>query len=525
MKSLSRIIVPLFTLWLIAWIWLSWGAIQDDALIHLRYADYLHRVHFITYDGVHASYGASSLLYVGLLAILRSWTASPLLSRGVSTVAHLCLFAGVAALYLRSVRSASLRVQLLALSVLFLIVVPSAVRWLDDGMETGIAMGLVGTAAWLTHRLSLQSEPRAVEFFPPLLLGFLLVFLRPELGVVALFSSAILVLAAAGPVQSGWLARALRSIPGRSHFLAGAMLAAAAIRLVMHSFLPDTARAKAHGIHTFFPALGAAPQVIGGALLFGIGSLLLWLLSAVIVLRQRHVRLLPTLLANALFPCVLLAAAARGQEIQGVRYLIWPLFFSILWNLFELWYIDAAFPQDISPGSQRQPGCVPLIVFLGCCIALLPIDARLMYRVLTTRAHTMKLFMGQDLASVLRGQLGVAADVGYISYFSQGTICDLSGLVNGPAAAALSSRQRAIRCAAQHPSFAFVDADQAGGLAPLIDFTGWRVCGQYDLGDMRKPDRHFLLVEPQDVAAVCHATGFTPAPVSLARAPSAYPKG
>jgi hypothetical protein len=153
------------------------------------------------------------------------------------------------------------------------------------------------------------------------------------------------------------------------------------------------------------------------------------------------------------------------------------------------------------------------------------VDARLMHRVLTTRAHTMKLFMGQDLASALHGQLGVAADVGYISYFSQGMICDLSGLVNGPAAAALSSRQRAIQCAAQHPSFAFVDADQAGELAPLIDFTGWRVCGQYDLGDMRKPDRHFLLVEPQDVAAVCHATGFIPTPISLARAPSAYPKG
>ena len=130
---------------------LSWGGVQDDALIHLRYADFLHRVHFITYDGMHPSYGTSSLGYVSTLALLRSLTGSPLLSRGVSTLAHLCLFAAVTFGYLRSVRTASVRVQLLGLSLLLLLVVPSAVRWLDDGMETPIVMGLVGIVVWWTQ--------------------------------------------------------------------------------------------------------------------------------------------------------------------------------------------------------------------------------------------------------------------------------------------------------------------------------------------------------------------------------------
>ena len=100
LKVLRILVVPMLALWLAAWIVLSWPAIQDDALIHLRYADFLYSRHFITFDGVHPSFGASSLLYVGLLAVLRSFTASPLLSRAVSSTAHVVLFLGLCDLLL-----------------------------------------------------------------------------------------------------------------------------------------------------------------------------------------------------------------------------------------------------------------------------------------------------------------------------------------------------------------------------------------------------------------------------------------
>ena len=77
MTKTYRIALPLLGAWLAGWMYLSWAAIQDDALIHLRYADNLFLYHFITYDGVHGDYGASSLLYVALLAVLRGLTASP----------------------------------------------------------------------------------------------------------------------------------------------------------------------------------------------------------------------------------------------------------------------------------------------------------------------------------------------------------------------------------------------------------------------------------------------------------------
>jgi len=67
--------VPVLGLWLATWILLSSAGVQDDAFIHLRYADNLLRTHLITYDGVHPNYGAYSLLYVYLLAFLRAFTA------------------------------------------------------------------------------------------------------------------------------------------------------------------------------------------------------------------------------------------------------------------------------------------------------------------------------------------------------------------------------------------------------------------------------------------------------------------
>jgi hypothetical protein len=215
LKVLRIAVLPLLALWLAAWLVLSWPAIQDDALIHLRYADFLYSRHFITFDGVHPSFGASSLLYVGLLALLRNFTASPLLSRALSSTAHVVLFLGFAIFFWRNRHAASGRVQLLTLSLLLLLVAPSAVRWLDDGMETGIVLCLVAVAVLMTHRMSLRTKVRAADFLLGIVIGFVLVFLRIELATAAFFASLILVAAAGSR---------LRALPGRMHFVIGAVL-------------------------------------------------------------------------------------------------------------------------------------------------------------------------------------------------------------------------------------------------------------------------------------------------------------
>jgi hypothetical protein len=68
MRKLLQAKWEVLGLWLGSWIYFTRYAMLDDALIHLRYAAFLRQLHFITYDGVHASYGTSSLLYVSLLA-------------------------------------------------------------------------------------------------------------------------------------------------------------------------------------------------------------------------------------------------------------------------------------------------------------------------------------------------------------------------------------------------------------------------------------------------------------------------
>jgi hypothetical protein len=420
-----KAVIPLLSIWLIAWIYLSWYAVQDDALIHLRYANFLHSLHFITFDGVRPNYGESSLLYVGILALLRSVSVSPLLPHAVSSFFHLVLFAMCSVMFLRAGRCSSSRVQFLLLALVVVLVAPSAVRWLDDGMETGLVLSMIAVLVWQVHRLSLRTRVTAWDDCFSALLGFLLVFLRIELAIAAVFASLILVLARKN--EHGWrnLSLWISSLP----FVLGAIAAACAIRLLMHSFIPDTALAKSHGYEGLIYPLRSTAIVLSGALLFGLGMMSLWLVSAIMVLRDGSLRM-ASIAANALFPVVLGVAVLRGQEIQGARNLVWCFFFSICWNIFELWHSA----RPLHTRGVSTASAILLVIF----IAVMPFESPVMYRVLRTRSNTMKTFMSENLQLPLQGSLGVARDVGYISYFTQDSICDLAGLVNGRMAASMN---------------------------------------------------------------------------------------
>jgi hypothetical protein len=514
------IVTTLLAIWLVVWVFVAWGANQDDAFIHLRYATFLHRTGFITYDGVHASYGTSSLLYVGLLSVLTAVTSSPLLPHAVSATFHIFLFLFVASWVLRP--SVSAKTTGLFLVLLLLLTAPSAVRWLEDGMETSLVMFLVAIVVFHLFQQSKRFTPPPGDVFTSVLLGFLLVLLRTELVLLSVFASSILMLSDAGVRDSDWFARLLHALPRRVHYAVGSIFAAAFIRFTMGSFLPDTAMAKSDGIRVFFPTILNGFHVIGGALLFGVGIFLLWVLSAVLALRIGGPRQLATLLANALFPLLLFLAALRGQKIQGVRYLIWAIFFSVCWNLFELARVRALAATELSPAVERSNRAIA-VACVALCMLALGLDARVSYRTLRTRVHTFRAFNGQNLAAALPGELGIAGDVGYISYFTHDTICDTNGLVNGRAFAALTDRQRVAHCVASHPAFLFVLADQAKSFARSIDLTGWKVCGVYDFGNTGNPDRHYLIVRPDRAAATCSATSFQPQPVTVAFIGADYP--
>jgi hypothetical protein len=263
--------------------YLSWAAIQDDALIHLRYADNLFLYHFITYDGVHGDYGASSLLYVALLAVLRGLTASPNLPRAVSSIVHGLLFAGLAYGFVVRLPRQARVARFAGVALLILLVTPSAVRWLDDGMETGIVVSLVSVLAWLIHeqRYALDEAGGAWSGLILAPLAFLAVMLRTELGLLCGFGFVILAFGRARSLRNG--------LP----LVLGAGLALSLIVATMHVLLPDTAIAKSHGLSHWFNPLHDAAVTLGGAMSFGLGMLAFWLLTLLLVVAQSRMRSFP----------------------------------------------------------------------------------------------------------------------------------------------------------------------------------------------------------------------------------------
>jgi len=509
MAKTYRIAIPLLSLWLLGWIFLSWPAIQDDALIHLRYADNLVRCHFITYDGVHPDYGASSLLYVSLLAALRSVCGSANLARGVSSGAHLLLFAGLAAGFWRRGAGWSPTARLAALILIGLVVTPGAVRWLDDGMETVLAAGFATVLAWLIHDEYVRvSEGErgggAVRFFALLVLGLMAVLLRTELALLCGVGSLLLGFARLRSFSGG---RSWRKLGRSTPLLFGAVLAMGFIFATMHTLLPDTAKAKSHGLGHWFWPIHDTVVTLGGAMSFGAGMLTFWLVTLGLVAMRRRPAV-STVLANCFFPVVLALAALRGQEIQGVRYFAWTFFFAIVWNLLEL-------------GEERKSAAVAgawdgrwlVYAFLALLVVELPFESVAIHRVLARRAATTREFEGQHL-EVLRGERGVASDIGYIGYFTGARLCDLAGLVNGRVAASLTSAQRTEACANSDPGFLYVNESQLSPLSRYRDYSQWKVCGRYDFTNVSRPDSHYLIARPESAEAVCRATGQVAQPVS-----------
>jgi hypothetical protein len=135
--------------WLGYWLTKTRYALLDDALIHLHYADLLHRDHYITFDGIHHSFGTSSLLYVGLLAFLRGFFTGPLLPKAVSDLSYLALVFTVFWLIFR-MRQKPVS-QLLLAEMLVCLLSPTGIRWLTGGMETSLT-NLFVVALWSSSR-------------------------------------------------------------------------------------------------------------------------------------------------------------------------------------------------------------------------------------------------------------------------------------------------------------------------------------------------------------------------------------
>jgi hypothetical protein len=96
----------------------------------------------------------------------------------------------------------------------------------------------------------------------------------------------------------------------------------------------------------------------------------------------------------------------------------------------------------------------------------------------------------------LAGTFGIARDVGLIGFFSESTILDANGLVNGREIARMPMQDRLRTFVSAHPvEFVFANTGQLRQLEGILDVHHWTSRGSFDFpnfgGDI---DRHYLLV-------------------------------
>jgi hypothetical protein len=476
--------------WLAFWLYITRYSMLDDALIHLRYAAFLHDLHFITYDGVHPGYGTSSVFYVTLLAILRGVTLSPMLPKAVSCASYLLLIALLLSIESRFAGRTWPHAIWLGLCLASLS--PMGIRWLTDGMETSMVLLVVVLVAITTQRQMHRESVSRTSWLIQTLLGALLVLLRVELASLALLATcAILIARLAVPRMRG---RKLLVLLESAPLLLGATLALVGIRLILGSVLPDTAIAKSGG-PSLGPLFGVAHAILS-SILFGLSATLLAVLSALFLLggmlkgRSSKGLLLVWLCVNVSFPLVLFLACERGIAIEGIRYILWPLFFSTLWNALE-W-----------ENLRKQQSCAcsdPRLVWpmLGACAAiflcLLPFDWHYALHAMQGRAATFQAMRGAGLEQY-RNRTVIAGDVGFVGYFTGASVCDISGLVNGREAARKTQAERISWCVDQHPQLLFLTETQKRSVAAYLPLDNWVPIRQFDFVNVASNDRHYLMV-------------------------------
>ena len=319
--------VPLLLLWLVCWIVFSWGAMQDDALIHLRYADNLALHHFITYDGVHANYGASSLLYVSALAVPSpTHFLTGVTPCGVERYAPLALRLAHNPLW-SSCTPLRAGGQGRDLCCCCYSARPRRCAGSTMAWRRLLVLVLISLLAWILHTERFGRRSSWPRYGLMVLLSFLAVMLRIELLLLCVGGFSMLAMGRFSSSKNWWetggvtLYRFAEAVMRSAHLLIGGALALVVIYATMHELLPDTALAKSHGIGSWFNPLHDTASTLGSALSFGLGTCCFWLLTCALVARRDGKIKAATAIANGLFPILLLSSVLRGQEIQGVPLL------------------------------------------------------------------------------------------------------------------------------------------------------------------------------------------------------------
>jgi hypothetical protein len=407
------------------WCWstcTAWPYLLDDTYIHLRYAWNLGAGAGYAFNVGEPSGGTSAPLYAELVARFGAWLPRahwPSVAKTISVVASAAALLMIAALAWPATAPRLRPWWFVMLALVF--ATPASIRWLQDGMETGLMVFAAIACATAVDRW----DARAPTVDRVVLLG-----------VVAALPAIVRVDAAPITIATLLAARALdRRAWGPAALTSVVVVASswAMIWLTVGSLVPDAAIAKARGFSLTWPLHFASALATVSPW---------WALAAVVLLVRavRHERLRSIALLG-LLPLAAIAGAGwlRGQDIPGARYGLAPLAFA--WGMVLVLERRTGWIARAIELPRVRKGLLALTM-VGCA------HVALTWPALRAMFEGTRIDVPDDLR--VPGTRVLAYDVGLLSWEAPIVTMDLAGLVNGHAIARLTPGERPCALARLH---------------------------------------------------------------------------
>lgn len=475
--------------WVAMWLFLSRDHLIDDTFIYMRYVAMSDSPWTPTFDGVNDSYGTSSYFYFFGLWVTRSLGLEWHLPKLASVSFHLGLLALVAWRWRASSGTSRIGYGLFGM----VLISPVAFRWLGDGLETSLVLLVAaGLSLWWTH---LTPDFSARRYAAGVSLGWLAFLLRPEFAVIIGALTAHRWLTTLH--EKGIHRRRIPELAGSLHLLVGVLLGIITIWSIFGHVSPDTAIAKQSSMISPFDALKRmlAPMVSAGT--FGLGLAGVWLLLTIQKLREGRWRL--ALTVGALPVALWIIVTLRGMSVQGIRHIAWafipPVIVALEDGARSLPVVDRAMaePQTFVARLASRPMVVAAAV--AALAAVWGLESMVTQRVLEGRSGVLRSFIAERAHYEELSTLpGVTYDLGFISYFTDGKLLDMNGLVHGRRFAGAGLQKRLARVETEVPDFLFVTSGQATELAEHVEMDEFTPVRLVEFTNVRGDDAHYLFV-------------------------------
>ena len=458
--------------------YISRAMMLDDALIHLRYAINMYKHGIVTYDGEIKTYGTSSTFFTLLVGLAYQITHSVFSPKIISIIFYLSTIGLILIKHFKSKTN-----QYIWISLYIILLTPLSIRWLTDGMETSLVFFVCISLSLITFEIvqnSIQSKKDYLFYF---IFGLFISLVRIELTYLILFST--LTILYFHLKKDNFIICLIKNNP----LALGALFGILIIFYYYGYILPDTAIAKKSA-----PSLLLILTLVKAtftSLSFGIGLLLLIFISFGIIINKKseiYIKLgskkivNATILINLSLAIFIVIISIKGQRIEGIRHFLWLYAFITGWNLIVI----------TSCIDHIKYNYKFVVIFITTVIFLFVPEFYLFQRISNGRNKALYTMNDSNL-TFLKNDIGLAADIGYIGYFSEASICDMLGLIGGREFAILNTEQRIEECLKKDLGFLFLDIGQIEVIRKKIEYIGqWCVYDKYDFPNVSSMHTHSI---------------------------------